>query len=181
MPVIGKLHDFMSAFAQKRRCTIWNIVLFIWLTGAVAADLRTYKIPNRLCIGMAGSGIVLQGYFFGSRGLLSAGAGMLIPFVVLFALFWIRMIGAGDIKLLCAVGTYAGKDIWDILLYVCVAAGGVALAKKICVERKKRTLQSLETSVDEAAKTWRFTRMHMSVPIALGCVWYVMKGWLYGL
>lgn len=174
--MIGKLHDATGVFTQKGRCAIWKIILAIWLFGAVAGDLRTYKIPNRYCLCMAVSGVMLQGYLYGSAGIREAWMGAIIPFFILFGFFLIRVIGAGDVKLLCAAGVYAGADIWKILKYACLAAGVVAVIKRV-LDVQKRSRNPIVVHINKK----RYTCMHMSVPIAVGYVWYVMEGWLYGV
>ena len=36
---------------------------------------------------------------------------MLIGFATLYGLFWIRVLGAGDVKLFCAIGAFMGKEV----------------------------------------------------------------------
>ena len=59
---------------------------------------------------MIGCGFLLQGYAHGVEGLLAGGQGMLIGFATLYGLFWIRVLGAGDVKLFCAIGAFMGKE-----------------------------------------------------------------------
>ena len=83
------------------------------ISGAAAlSDVRTGRIPNPLIfIGLA------AGAVFAAGDALSAGdgavvaartAGCLIPFAAGFPLFYFRMIGGGDIKLLMALGGLVG-------------------------------------------------------------------------
>lgn len=162
--------------AQKRRCAIWNIILGIWLLGAVVVDLRTYKIPNRFCLCMIGCGFLLQGYAHGVEGLLAGGQGMLIGFATLYGLFWIRVLGAGDVKLFCAIGAFMGKEVWNVLQYTCIFAGGLAVGKLAVILAKRRKMPFLS----EAERT-EGVRMHMSVPILLGYIAYVTGGVSIGI
>lgn len=141
---------------------IWKIIFGLWLTGAVVADLSTYKIPNRLCLCMAVNGVAMQLYLHGAKGMIDACIGMGIPFAVLFVLFVARVLGAGDIKLLSAAGTFVGAGIGSVLLYTCICAGVMAVLKLIWVARSNRNRERTAT------------RMHMSVPIACGCVIYMI-------
>lgn len=174
--VIGKLHDATGVFTRKGRCAIWRIILAIWLFGAVVGDLRTYKITNHYCLCMAVFGVILQGYLYGLDGICKAVRSAMIPFFILYLLFLIRVIGAGDIKLLCATGVYAGTDIWRILKYACLATGVVAVIKR-ALDVQKISRNPMAVHINQK----RYTCMHMSVPIAAGYVWYVMEGWLYGI
>ena len=57
--------------------------------------------------------LFLTGFFWqmgenGIVGALSGGLGLLLPCVLLFPLFYFRMLGAGDIKLFSGLGIFLG-------------------------------------------------------------------------
>ena len=93
---------------------------------------------------------------------------MLIGFATLYGLFWIRVLGAGDVKLFCAIGA--------LLLYTCIFAGGLAVGKLAVILAKRRKMPFLS----EAERT-EGVRMHMSVPILLGYIAYVTGGVSIGI
>lgn len=71
-------------------------------------DLRTARLSNRFILVSWALGFALRVAEAGGvppDALLGAG----IPFALLFVLFRFRMIGAGDIKLLCVLGTLLGR------------------------------------------------------------------------
>ena len=80
---------------------------------------------------MAGNGLLAQWYAHGVEGLLESGRGMLVGVMVLFGLFAIRVLGAGDVKLVGAVGTFVGNRIWDVLLCICFMTGVIAVCRMI--------------------------------------------------
>ena len=93
---------------------------------------------------------------------------MLIGFATLYGLFWIRVLGAGDVKLFCAIGAFMGKEVWNVLLYTCIFAGGLAVGKLAVILAKRRKMPFLS----EAERT-EGVRMHMSV-CDRGCVdWHI--------
>lgn len=109
-----------------------HIVFCLLLIPIVFCDMKYHKIPNKLIIlGMISSwvsrlleqGIVSVGISFGC---------MLIPFLLLFPLFVMRMIGAGDIKLLCMLAFIMrpGQVIF-LLFYACLTGGLWAMVKMI--------------------------------------------------
>jgi prepilin peptidase CpaA len=132
---------------------------------AVAYDLKYRKIPNRLCLYGVLSGLLLA--FIGVSGVtpLQSLGGIVIPVFTLWVLFVIRALGAGDIKLLCAIGAFAGPDICKIvclsMIYGAVA-GVVALIWKLFTNKK-----------DEHIKFG--TKVCFSVPIALGLLTFVIR------
>ena len=117
--------------------------LFVLLLAACAliSDLLTDKISNAisLCGALAGfslaaGGAVLCGNSFPDAALralaavLFALAGAAVPFVFGFPLFRFRMIGAGDVKFLMAVGVLTGPIQILKFMAVSIAFGGVIAA-----------------------------------------------------
>lgn len=105
------------------------VLSLILLVAAVVMDVRKCKISNRLiCIGLA-AGLLIQIWELGARGIVSFIGNISIPVILLFLLFLMRALGAGDIKLFSVVG-----GIWNLkLLYVTViAAFLVAAAMSLC-------------------------------------------------
>ena len=93
-----------------------------------AFDLRCRRIPNALTLGLALAGLLaaaIRPDLTVSEALGGVGVGLLIPFV----LFALGMLGAGDAKLLAAIGAWVGPVgmLW-VLLLTGVAGGVLALA-----------------------------------------------------
>lgn len=96
-------------------------LLLLYSFSAMFFDLTTDKIPNYLVVLELAGGLVYQLYIFGAIGILSFLGGIAVPFVLSYALFLFRMIGAGDIKLLMALGSVAGYPrnlkimLWSVI------------------------------------------------------------------
>lgn len=84
---------------------------------AVFYDFAGGKIPNRLL----GIGLLASfGYMLGTRGvwyMFEMAAGMVIPIVLLFALFHMHALGGGDLKLLSFLGSFFGFQITEVIVY----------------------------------------------------------------
>jgi len=109
--------------------------LFTILAVAVYTDLRERRIPNKLVLAGIVTGLLLhtllpEGNGFlakwpGGVGFLGSLQGLAIGAAAMFPLYFLRAMGAGDVKLMAAVGAILGPD--DILPAVIgtFLAGGV--------------------------------------------------------
>lgn len=131
----------MSEFAlQSVSEKIWVLVLAVTLFAAFM-DGRTRRIPNWLTVPAFLAGIAINSIFGGWHGakasLQGAGLalGLLLPFVLL------RGLGAGDWKLMGAVGAMMG---WRPMLFVLfgsiLVSGVMAVVQMVVTGRVKRTL-----------------------------------------
>jgi prepilin peptidase CpaA len=78
----------------------------VWI--ALVFDLRQRRIPNRLTFAGVATGVVLHTVFGGAGGLLTAVAGLGVGLMILLPGYLLRATGAGDVKLMAAVGTFLG-------------------------------------------------------------------------
>ena len=89
---------------------IFEKCLLLVISGtAVCMDFACSRIDNRWNLIFLVSGTVYQILIRGPEGLLYAAYGAATAFLALFLLFLFRMLGAGDIKLFCALGTILGS------------------------------------------------------------------------
>ncbi|SHO53869.1 A24 family peptidase [Anaerocolumna xylanovorans] len=110
-------------------------IIFL-LLAAVREDFKSYKIPNYLiALGLMASLVLyIAGHGWGS--ILSWFSGIFFPFALLFPLFFIRAVGAGDIKLFSVIGGFYGAafGIQTIILSFLAAA----IFSVILIIRKKQ-------------------------------------------
>lgn len=92
-------------------------------------DLRTRRIPQVLTLGGAAAGLAFHLLTGGWPGGLASAAGWLVGIAIFLAPFALGGLGAGDVKLLGALGAWLGPTgvIW-LALYTGVAGGVMALA-----------------------------------------------------
>jgi len=92
---------------------------------AAVFDVRERRIPNRLTYPAMIIGPVVQGLFFGWKGLLVSLAGGLI-FGGFFLLFYlVRAMGAGDVKLAAAIGFMVGLPAGLQVMFATALSGGL--------------------------------------------------------
>src|SRR6187549_3608277 len=96
--------------------------------GAAVCDLSTRRIPNVLTFGAALAALVVRGYADGWSGAGSSLAGWLVGVACFFPFFALGGMGAGDVKLLGALGAWLGPMpvVW-VALYGSIAGGVIAI------------------------------------------------------
>jgi|SRR5262245_4738253 len=104
----------------------WGAVISGSLVAA-ALDARSRRIPNWLTGGLLAAGLLNAGLTAGAVGLADAGAAMFVlalPYVILFAC---AGGGAGDAKLMGAIGAWLGL-VQGTLVLCTVCLAGIVLA-----------------------------------------------------
>ena len=95
---------------------------------AAAWDLRTRKIPNVLTFGATLVAALLHGYLGGWSAVGLSLAGWAVGLALFFPFFALGGLGAGDVKLLAALGACLGPlmAVW-VALFASIAGGVMAL------------------------------------------------------
>jgi len=101
---------------------------------AGAIDIRQHRIPNWITFGSAGVALAYHAVSGGSAGLLAAALGWCLGAAAFFLPFALGGLGAGDVKLVAALGAWLGPgDALWLALFTGAAGGllalGVALAR----------------------------------------------------
>ncbi|MBQ8591559.1 MAG: prepilin peptidase [Lachnospiraceae bacterium] len=154
------------------------LVIF-FVVPAVIVDLRTSKIPNAIIVLGYVTGFLYQGICHGYYGIMQGVLGALFPLIVLFPVFVIRGLGAGDLKLLSLAGIFLSLHKSIYCLIFAIFFGGMFAVFKMLYQRNFiERIQYVIQYVREVYATGRFpkynmettdlkSKIHMSVPILL--------------
>lgn len=164
--------------------------LYIVLTGflamAVLADLAKAKISNRLILYGLVVCLLLQLIYNGPPGLIKGSTNALLTFVLLYILFLVGALGAGDIKLLCVMASVLGAKESILILFI---SGLILMACKFSflfirmVTKNDVSFGFLEKDVDRRVfvifgKGYSFTRVKFSpfifVSYLLLTLWHIV-------
>jgi len=148
------------------------------LAVAVYTDVRRGKVYNWLTAPMFVAGLAFNALFFGVDGLINGLLGGLLALGVYIALgIFGHIVGAGDAKLMMAVGAWLGPRTlgWG-MIYGAIAGGLIAIILAIVKGRLVREMKSMASSLllrtfagyamqinDRSA-----IRIPYAVPLALG-------------
>jgi prepilin peptidase CpaA len=111
------------------------VIISALLILALVSDLTTYRIKNSITYSFMLVGLIANFVLKGPEGVLFSLQGIMLPVVGLILLYIMRTIGAGDIKLLSAVGAMMGASF---ILYATVYSficGGVIASLLILIRR----------------------------------------------
>lgn len=178
----------------------WEITLAVLIPAILYASWIDYsqrRVPNWLNGSLALAGLIVQGSFFGWSGVGNGALGLLVGFGVLILPWAVHGMGAGDVKLMAAIGAWLGP--WLTLLSFAVGAviGGIVAVIMILstgravhaytnIQTIMNKFRRLDTAFGEygGAKTFGDTSMLLpyGVPLTAGTIGvlltYYFGGWL---
>ena len=106
------------------------VVAFVLGTGLAGciSDLRTRRIPNTLTFGSALAALAIHAATAGPWGFVASLGGWLTGVAIFFPPYALGGMGAGDVKLLAALGAWLGphETVW-LALYTALAGGVLAV------------------------------------------------------
>jgi prepilin peptidase CpaA len=128
-----------------------EVVLLGLVLGAAVYDARYRRIPNWLTVLGVAIGLTLNAYQYGAlpsatirgswQGLVFSVTGLLVGFGVYLMLYLLRAMGAGDVKLMAAIGSIVGWQNWfGIFLITAVTGGVLSIVVSIAKGRLGKTL-----------------------------------------
>lgn len=134
----------------------WWLTCAIMVPGILWASWIDYKerrVPNWLNATIAAAGFIAQAWFFGWSGVGAAALGLLVGFAVLIVPWLMHGMGAGDVKLMMAIGAWLGPWLTFVSFCVGVVAGGViAVAMIVASGRTWQAYFNLGTIVQKVSR-----------------------------
>jgi prepilin peptidase CpaA len=116
------------------------------LAGSAAAicDLRSRRIPNTLNLAIMAVALVVHGALEGWHGVVGSLLAALLAGGLFVVFFLSGGMGAGDVKLMTALGAVVGlANVASLLLATAIAGGLLAIGVAVAQHRLGRTVQNL--------------------------------------
>jgi len=142
---------FSTAVAQEEGSlsgerVVVHIMAVILACAACVSDLRSRRIPNSLILLGALAGVVMNTLDSGFQGTGRSLAGAGLGLALLFPFYALGGMGAGDIKLIAALGSLAGPaDVVKLALAAALAGGALAVSVAAWEGRLRETLHGVRT------------------------------------
>jgi prepilin peptidase CpaA len=111
-------------------------VLAAGLSAATAIDLKSRRIPNELTATMAIAGLAFAASGVSGLSIAAALGGMVLGLLLMMPGYLLGATGAGDVKLMAAVGAIVGPPL-VLSAFVCTAIAGGVLAVVVAMRRKR--------------------------------------------
>lgn len=158
---------------------IQSLSLLCIAVAAVLYDVYSGRIPNGIIATGILWGAAYQVFAGGTAGLILFLGGVILPVLLLGVFYYFRMIGAGDVKLLCVAGGFLGPSGCFSCITAAVLFGGV-ISLVLIVRRRNlsRRLGCLSDYINEYSKGKRWipyladvqedAKFCFSVPVLLG-------------
>ncbi|HEY3045777.1 MAG TPA: prepilin peptidase [Vicinamibacterales bacterium] len=123
-----------------------TVAVAVALAGCVF-DLHTRRIPNALTLGAAFVALATAALTGGFSGVASSAAGWAVAAALWLPLYALGGMGAGDVKLMAAIGAWLGPaDVLYAALYAAIAGAIIAIAIAVvrgCVRQTCTNVQLL--------------------------------------
>lgn len=121
-----------------------GLVLLLVLLISLITDLRSRNIYNWVTLPAIGSGILWHAWRDGWSGFVNSGEGFLLGLGLLLIPYLLGGMGAGDVKLMAAIGALTGPAfVFSSFLYSSLIGGMIALAILLYRGEWKRSLHRI--------------------------------------
>jgi len=160
------------------------------MLGCCYTDLRSQKIYNIVLLPAVLAAVSLNTFFVGAEGFLASVQGLLLGMALLLIPFVAGGIGAGDVKLLGAVGALTGPELVFVVFLTGAVSGGLLSALLLAKRKKllftlKKIFHSAVNKLLNIPVSFSFNKLDTaaegeSIPyalaISLGVIWAYMLG-----
>ncbi|MEO8596635.1 MAG: A24 family peptidase [Candidatus Solibacter sp.] len=118
------------------------MVLLVMLLAAALFDVMYRRIPNWITVAGVVLGLAMNAIIgTPEAGIVFSLVGLLVAFTVYAVLYALRAMGAGDVKLMAAIGALVGWERWFGIFFITALIGGVmALILVVTSGRLKKTM-----------------------------------------
>jgi prepilin peptidase CpaA len=162
--------------------------LGVLVIAAAVFDARQRRIPNWLTLSGVLSGLALNTLLYAIPGLWMSLQGIGLALLIYFPLHALHALGAGDVKLMAAIGAFTGPADWLAVFVLTALFGGILALVVIAAQgrllRTFRNIGLIVTSIRSGQTPWanpqldvrsdRGTRLPHAITIACGTAGFLI-------
>jgi prepilin peptidase CpaA len=164
------------------------VIALVIVSAAVVTDIRSRRIPNWLTFPSVAIGLLYHGITGGLYGLAYSASGLVLGCALFMVFYFLAGMGAGDVKLMGAVGALLGPHGVILSAFFTALAGGVyAIVLLAWYNRLGETASRYRVMVWWLVSTGKIVyvpppagkklpTLCYGVPIAIGTAFVVVKG-----
>lgn len=121
-----------------------QVLVLLAVIPAAFFDLRQRRVPNWITLPAVVVAIALNTFLYETPGLWFSLKGLGLALLIYFPLYLLRGMGAGDVKLMAAIGAAVGPLDWLGILFLTAILGGLAAMIAIVSRgRVRRTAKNI--------------------------------------
>jgi prepilin peptidase CpaA len=155
------------------------VLVIILVTLAAIIDVRSQRIPNYLTLPSCGIGIMYHVLISGTNGLMFSFTGLVLGMCLLLFFYLLGGMGAGDVKLMGAIGALLG---WEGVLRAFLFSAIIGGLYSIVAMAKAHVLREFFKNIWGTLKGFLLTqtvsyiplncklRLHYGLAIAIGTI-----------
>lgn len=144
---------FSGMLTPPTLSVVAQALLAILTLVAAGFDIRFRRIPNWLVLAGIVAGFAWNSFADGLSGLAHAAEGLGLGFALYFPLYLLRARGAGDVKLLAAVGAIVGPgNCFWVFILTAILGGLIAMLILLLRGRVRHTFFNLSFIMSDLAK-----------------------------
>ncbi|WP_459556548.1 A24 family peptidase [Lacunimicrobium album] len=181
----------------------WNYLLFdhwevklvtIFMIWAAWIDGRQLRVPNWMTYPMILAGLVYNSFAFGWDGAQMAFVGMIVGLLTLLPLYAVGGMGAGDVKMMAAIGAWLGAIVTWYAFCASVIVGAIMAIIMVLWRRdlEKHTVNAMiilnewstirdpnKLAAIAKERKPRMLLLPYGIPICIGSIGYFMYTGMY--
>lgn len=167
-----------------RKIIEWGVALVL-LGAAVCSDLRSMRVPNRLIAAGILLGVLLRLTGSGTEDVLHIIADLVSPVLLLYPVYLVRGLGAGDVKLFAFVSVTVGFRLTlQIIIYSFIIGSAIGIGRWILRGQMRYRLNNIRYGIRDVLfykqgsayfSTMEKEKLHFTVCILLAAAGCMVK------
>ena len=173
---------------------VLQVVLLAVAFVAAIYDSRYRRIPNWAVLAGLLLGIGLNAFLFEWDGIWTSFKGIGLALLIYFPLYLLRGMGAGDVKLMAAIGAIVGWVYWLCIFFLTAVIGGlIAIVLLVLRHQLQRGLSNVGYLVVQLLSfrapyarreelditSEKAVKLPHGVTIAWGCILFLAAAWIW--